>query len=80
MERQKTGFAAMTPEAQRHIASLGGRAAHAQGKAHKWDREAAVAAGRKGGRASQAKRLAAWRRVMDNKIMNALTAAVTDKA
>lgn len=68
MEKRKLGFAAMAVEAQRRLASLGGRAAHAQGKAHKWDREAAVAAGRKGGIASQAR--AAARR----------TSIVTDKA
>lgn len=45
------GFAAMSPEQQRQIASEGGRAAHAQGTAHQWSSEEARAAGRKGGEA-----------------------------
>jgi general stress protein YciG len=57
-ERQKArrGFAAMSPERQREIASQGGRAAHVQGVAHEWSREEAKEAGRKGGRASGDKR------------------------
>jgi general stress protein YciG len=39
------GFAAMDPEEQREIASMGGRAAHRSGRAHEWDsREARRAA------------------------------------
>jgi uncharacterized protein len=45
----KRGFAALDPEKQREIARLGGRAAHAQGKAHEFTSEEAQAAGRKGG-------------------------------
>jgi general stress protein YciG len=45
------GFAAMDPEAQRSIASEGGRAAHAKGTAHEFTSEEAAAAGRKGGQA-----------------------------
>jgi hypothetical protein len=45
----KRGFAALDPEKQREIARLGGRAAHAQGKAHEFTSEEAKAAGRKGG-------------------------------
>jgi hypothetical protein len=45
----KRGFAALSPEKQREIARLGGRAAHAQGKAHEFTSEEAKAAGRKGG-------------------------------
>ena len=45
----KRGFAALAPEKQREIARLGGRAAHAQGKAHEFTREEARVAGRKGG-------------------------------
>ena len=48
----KRGFASMTPERQREIASLGGRAAHEQGVAHEWDRQQAMIAGKKGGQAS----------------------------
>jgi uncharacterized protein len=43
------GFAAMDPEKQRRIASLGGKTAHKEGRAHKWDSVEAAAAGRKGG-------------------------------
>ena len=46
------GFAAMTPEQQKAIASLGGRAAHARGTAHQFSPEEAREAGRKGGRRS----------------------------
>lgn len=47
----KRGFAAMTKERQREISSMGGRAAHAQGKAHVFTSEEARIAGRKGGAA-----------------------------
>ena len=39
----------MSQEKQRAIASLGGKAAHAQGRAHTYTREEAISAGRKGG-------------------------------
>jgi general stress protein YciG len=45
----KTGFAGMDPAEQRKIASRGGKAAHAQGKAHEFTSEEARAAGSKGG-------------------------------
>lgn len=47
----KRGFAAMSKERQREISSMGGRAAHAQGKAHVFTSEEARVAGRKGGAA-----------------------------
>ncbi len=47
------GFASMTVEKKREIASKGGRAAHALGTAHKWTSEEAQAAGRKGGSISR---------------------------
>ena len=47
----KRGFAAMSPETQRRIASEGGRASHESGRAHKWTSESARDAGRKGGQA-----------------------------
>jgi general stress protein YciG len=50
-KKSRRGFAAMDPEQQRRIASLGGRAAHEAGAAHEFDHEEAVEAGRKGGRA-----------------------------
>ncbi|RYF42641.1 MAG: general stress protein [Comamonadaceae bacterium] len=45
--RKPRGFAAMSPEKQREIASLGGRAAHMSGHAHEFTTEEARAAGRK---------------------------------
>src|SRR5215212_1250245 len=43
------GFAAMSPERQKQIASEGGRAAHRQGVAHEWNSDEARRAGKKGG-------------------------------
>ena len=43
------GFAGMTPEQRREIAAKGGRAAQRAGTAHRWTRDEAAAAGRKGG-------------------------------
>lgn len=43
------GFAAMALEKQLEIAGRGGRAAHAKGRAYRWTKEQARAAGRKGG-------------------------------
>lgn len=43
------GFAAMTPEQRRAIASKGGQALHHLGLAHRWTSEEASQAGRKGG-------------------------------
>lgn len=48
------GFAALSPEKRRRIASLGGKQAHANGTAHQWTPEEAREAGRKGGAASTA--------------------------
>lgn len=45
--RAKRGFAAMSPERQRQIASLGGRAAHQSGHAHEFTPEEARIAGKK---------------------------------
>lgn len=56
MQSQKgrgRGFASMSPEKKREIASKGGKAAHALGTAHKWTSEEAQAAGRKGGSISR---------------------------
>jgi general stress protein YciG len=49
--RRERGFAAMSPEEQRAIASKGGRAAHERGTAHQFDSEEAREAGRRGGKA-----------------------------
>lgn len=51
--RRQQGFATMSKERQREIASLGGKAAHAKGTAHKWDTYEAQEAGRKGGKISR---------------------------
>ena len=45
--RSLRGFAAMDPQRQKEIASLGGRAAHQSGHAHEFSSEEARAAGRK---------------------------------
>ena len=52
MAKQDRGFASMDPEKQRRIASKGGKAAHAKGRAHEWTVDEAREAGRKGGSAS----------------------------
>ena len=47
--RSNRGFASMDPSKQKEIASRGGKAAHAQGRAHEFTPDEARAAGRKGG-------------------------------
>ena len=47
--KERRGFASMSPEKQREIASKGGRAAHEKGTAHEWTADEARNAGRKGG-------------------------------
>lgn len=51
----KQGFASMDPKLQKALASKGGKKAHALGKAHEWDSDAARIAGSKGGKASAGK-------------------------
>jgi uncharacterized protein len=46
-QRRLRGFAAMSPEKKREIAGMGGRAAHASGRAHQFSSEEARAAGKK---------------------------------
>src|SRR6187402_255697 len=48
-KRSSRGFAAMSPERQKQIASEGGRAAHRLGVAHEWNSDEARQAGKKGG-------------------------------
>lgn len=57
-EKRKIGFALLSPERRVEIAAKGGRSAHEQGVAHEFapGSEEARAAGRKGGRASHAKK------------------------
>jgi general stress protein YciG len=57
-KKARRGFAAMSPEKQKEIASLGGKAAHAKGTAHEFSPEEAREAGRKGGQAAQRARQA----------------------
>lgn len=47
--KSKRGFAAMSKEMQREIATRGGKAAHAKGTAHQWTSDEARRAGSKGG-------------------------------
>lgn len=49
--RSRRGFAAMDPDEQRKIASMGGRASHEYGHGHEFTPEEAREAGRKGGHA-----------------------------
>src|SRR5207245_6556146 len=43
--KERRGFASMSPEKQREIASKGGRAAHQKGTAHEWTSDEARNAG-----------------------------------
>jgi uncharacterized protein len=51
--KERRGFASMSPEKQREIASKGGRAAHQKGTAHEWTSDEAREAGHKGGQVSR---------------------------
>jgi uncharacterized protein len=51
--KERRGFASMSAEKQREIASKGGRAAHQKGTAHEWTSDEARSAGRKGGQISR---------------------------
>lgn len=54
--RSRRGFASMSREKQREIASKGGKAAHLMGRAHKWTLEEARECGRKGGLVCKSRR------------------------
>ena len=45
--RAKRGFAVLSPEKKREIASMGGKAAYEHGRAHRFTSEEARAAGKK---------------------------------
>jgi general stress protein YciG len=47
--KSNRGFASMDPERLRELASSGGKAAHRNGKAHRWNTKEAREAGKKGG-------------------------------
>lgn len=51
MAKSERGFASMDETQQKKIASKGGKAAHAMGRAHEFTSEEASIAGRKGGKA-----------------------------
>lgn len=53
IKKQHRGFAAMSAEKQREIASKGGKASHATGRGHEWTPADAALAGHKGGLASR---------------------------
>jgi uncharacterized protein len=53
VRKERRGFASMSAEKQREIASKGGRAAHEKGTAHEWTADEARNAGRKGGQISR---------------------------
>src|SRR6266568_2226100 len=50
------GFASMSPEKRRAIASLGGRRASELGTGHRWNSQTAAIAGHKGGSAPHTRR------------------------
>jgi general stress protein YciG len=52
-QKRKMGFACMPQGKRAEIARKGGKAAHAQGKAHEWTSEEAAEAGRLGGTISR---------------------------
>lgn len=54
----KRGFAAMPADQQRQIAQKAGQLAHLRGVSHEWTTDEAKAAGSKGGRETQRRRLA----------------------
>lgn len=55
-EKKRRGFAAMSPERQRQVASMGGRRAHENGTAYRWTSEGARAAAVKAQQSRRAKR------------------------
>lgn len=50
IKKGRRGFAGMSPEKRRKIASMGGKTAHKRGTAHKWSSEEARRAGKIGGK------------------------------
>lgn len=55
-KKSRRGFASMSAEQQRAIASMGGRAVHERGTAHEFTSDEAREAGRLGGEAAQRRR------------------------
>jgi general stress protein YciG len=56
-KKSRRGFASMSAERQRAIASMGGRAAHEKGTAHEFTSDEAREAGRIGGEIAQKRRV-----------------------
>ena len=56
MAKENRGFASMSKEKQREIASKGGKAAHKKGTAYEWTEEEAREAGRIGGTSRRGRR------------------------
>jgi uncharacterized protein len=52
-KKKRQGFASLSADKMREVASKGGRAAHEKGTAHEWSSDEARKAGRKGGLASR---------------------------
>jgi general stress protein YciG len=55
---RRRGFEGMSPKRRREVASLGGKAAHKSGNAHRWTSEEAQRAGKVGGRISKRRKRA----------------------
>ena len=55
--RRGRGFASLSPARRKEIASMGGKAAAAQGKGHRFTSQEARAAGRLGGKISRRRRV-----------------------
>jgi uncharacterized protein len=54
--KMRRGFATMTPERRREIASKGGQTSQTRGTAHQWTVEEARAAGKKSARSAHLRR------------------------
>lgn len=54
--KSKRGFASISPERRREIASMGGKSAHAKGTAHQYNPETARAAAQKSARSRSLKK------------------------
>jgi hypothetical protein len=82
VRKERRGFASMSADKQREIASKGGRAAHEKGTAHEWTPDEARAAGRKGGQISRGGRgrLVASAGTMDATSMGTARVSGMDRA
>lgn len=57
MPNNTKGLASVSPERRREIARLGGKAASAKGRAHRWDSKSAKDASRRGVQARKLNRI-----------------------